>query len=129
MCTFQIGKTFEFAASHQLDRLPDGHKCRRMHGHNYTVEVTLGTDELDPATGFVLDYGDLDPVKRWIDRTLDHRHLNDLIDVPTAEELALYLHGVITDELRIPDVIAVRVSEQPRTWAEFRSACNCHEDE
>lgn len=124
MCTYEIGKTFEFAASHQLDTLPDDHKCRRLHGHNYTVEVVLGTDELDEH-GFVLDYGDLAIVRRWIDTTLDHRHLNDVLERPTAERLAAYLFDVITEECRIPDVIMVRVSEQPRTWATFRPCEDC----
>ncbi len=75
---FTITKEFAFSASHVLDRLPGWHPCARMHGHNYVVvfELSAHAEELTDA-GFVRDYRDLDPVKKWIDVTLDHRHLNE----------------------------------------------------
>ena len=74
---FIISKEFHFSASHQLDHLPDGHQCARLHGHNYVVIVDLRCADLD-ANGFVLDYGELDSFADWIKRTVDHRHLNDV---------------------------------------------------
>ncbi|TLQ47789.1 6-pyruvoyl trahydropterin synthase family protein [Streptomyces marianii] len=116
-----ISKEFHFSASHQLDRLPEGHPCARMHGHNYilVIELTSAPDELTDA-GFVRDYRDLAEFKDWIDSALDHRHLNDCVPGrnPSAEQIAMWVHE--TWSPRIPELSAVRVSETPKTWAEYR---------
>jgi len=116
---YTIGKTFDFAASHQLDQLPEGHKCKRLHGHNYTVEIVLAATQLD-ANGFVKDYGDLDQVKKLIDEQLDHRHLNDLLSVPTAEILAEWLFNTLI--LVYPMMQSVTVRETPKTFATVQRA-------
>jgi 6-pyruvoyltetrahydropterin/6-carboxytetrahydropterin synthase len=118
--TISITKKFEFSASHQLSGLSEGHQCARLHGHNYVVELELSADrsELTPV-GFVRDYGELAPFKSWLDRTLDHRHLNDLVDDnPTAENLAVWVYDQWSKEL--PELSSVRISETPKTWAEYR---------
>jgi 6-pyruvoyltetrahydropterin/6-carboxytetrahydropterin synthase len=115
---YAITKQFAFSASHALDHLPEGHPCARLHGHNYIVEVVLQADELDHS-GFVRDYNDLSPLKEFIDSKLDHRHLDDVIDVPsTAENLAHFLYKFAKGMWS--EVSAVRVSETPKTWAEYR---------
>ena len=68
---FRISKEFHFSASHQLHGLPEGHQCARLHGHNYIIRVTLASETLNEV-GFVQDYGDLKPIGKWIDETLDH---------------------------------------------------------
>lgn len=117
--TYIISKRFEFSASHQLDGLPDDHQCSRLHGHNYIVEVVLEAATLNPV-GFVRDYGELAPIKEYIDGVLDHRHLNDQVPPynPTAEVLAHIIYAAFKD--RLPELAAVRVSETPKTWAEYR---------
>lgn len=116
--TFTITKEFAFSASHQLDGLPAEHQCARLHGHNYVIEVVLAGDRLNPV-GFVRDYGELAPVKAYIDGELDHRHLNFVLPMnPTAEHLAAWLYDRFAGEL--PELVAVRVSETPKTWAEYR---------
>lgn len=128
---FRISKRFDFSASHQLSGLPDDHPCSRMHGHNYSIEVEICRTEgnLDEV-GFVFDYRKLDVVKKWIDETLDHRHLNDALRFnPTSELLARWLYHEVNDLLgweqyvhdkRAAHVSAVRVYETPKTCAEFR---------
>lgn len=120
---FTIAKSFPFAASHQLDGLEPGHKCARLHGHNYLVDVEL-RGPLD-AAGMVLDYGRLAPFARYVAERLDHRHLNDVMGFnPTAERLAEFLFIKATDALgTLPvgvTVTAVRVCETNRTVAEYR---------
>jgi 6-pyruvoyltetrahydropterin/6-carboxytetrahydropterin synthase len=116
--TYTIGKRFDFEASHQLEGLPAGHKCGRLHGHSYQVEVELAAEALDEH-GFVLDYGDLAPVKKFIDDQLDHHHLPDVVAFQTsAENLARWLFGQV--RALVPYVTAVRVSETRKTWAEYR---------
>lgn len=115
---YTITKQFAFSAAHQLHGLRADHPCSRVHGHNYTVEVELRSEQLD-ATGFVVDYNDLALLKQYIDGTLDHRNLNDVLPVQTsAENLARHLYDWCA--ARWPQVAAVRVSETPKTWAEYR---------
>jgi 6-pyruvoyltetrahydropterin/6-carboxytetrahydropterin synthase len=115
---FVISKRFEFSASHVLLGLPEGHPCGRLHGHNYIVEVELTSEHLN-RLGFVRDYGELVQLKRYIDDQFDHRHLNDVLAInPTAENLAATLFHFCASMW--PEVSAVRVSETPKTWAEFR---------
>lgn len=116
---FRITKEFHFSASHQLCGLPDDHPCARLHGHNYIAEVELSGPDLDQY-GFVLDYRELAPLKAYIDDHLDHRHLNDVLghDKVTSEVLAKHLYDWAKS--RWPEVSAMRVSETPKTWAEYR---------
>lgn len=115
---FTISKRFEFSASHQLEGLPEGHPCSRVHGHNYAVEVVLQSEILDD-TGFVVDFKDLKPLKTYLDDALDHRHLNDVLPVQTSsEQIAKHLYDWCKE--RWDQVVAVRVSESPKSWAEYR---------
>jgi 6-pyruvoyltetrahydropterin/6-carboxytetrahydropterin synthase len=120
---YRIEKTFHFSAAHQLTHLaahtPE-HKCARLHGHSYRVRVTLESDALD-ADGFVLDYGLLEPVRRYIDAELDHRNLNEVLGIGTytsAEAIARALYERFEPEL--PLLASAAVSESPDTWAEYR---------
>ncbi|WAL72864.1 6-carboxytetrahydropterin synthase [Kitasatospora sp. YST-16] len=117
-----ISKEFHFSASHVLDVLPGWHPCARMHGHNYivVVEMSAPRERLTEA-GFVRDYRDLGEFKKWLDDTLDHRHLNEVLgpDVPpSAENLAIWLFECWND--RLPELTGMQVSETPKTWAVYR---------
>ena len=99
--------------------MPADHQCARLHGHNYVVVVELSSPTLDQY-GFVRDYTELKPLKDYIDDTLDHRHLNDVLgdDCTTAERLAKHLYDWCKE--KFPETSGVRVSETPKTWAEYR---------
>jgi 6-pyruvoyltetrahydropterin/6-carboxytetrahydropterin synthase len=118
-----IGKRFTFEAAHRLAGLPDGHKCGRLHGHSYTVEVMLTAAALS-GPGFVADFAVLDPLKEHLAQAYDHQVLNEVIDAePTSENLAQALFDWCTASIRLPGPAsfeAVRVSETPATWAEYR---------
>jgi len=115
---YTIAKQFAFSASHILTGLPEGHKCGRLHGHNYVVEVILASRELNEHD-FVVDYGDLASLKAYVNKSLDHRHLNDVLPFKTtAENLARHLFDFC--EFEWPETVAVRVSETAKTWAEYR---------
>ena len=116
---YRISKQFAFSASHQLMGVPEGHPCSRLHGHNYIVEIELSGESLNEA-GFVRDYLELGELKSYIDEVLDHRHLNEVLgdDNVTAERLAKHLFDWSFD--RWPEATAMRISETPKTWAEFR---------
>jgi 6-pyruvoyltetrahydropterin/6-carboxytetrahydropterin synthase len=120
---FAISKRFGFSASHQLGCLPADHPCARLQGHNYEVELVLESTELEPA-GFIVEYGRLDTFKRYLDDFLDHRHLNDVLECqPPAELLARWLFdwcAAHLDPSIARHLVAVRVSETPKTCAEYR---------
>lgn len=114
---YTISKEFAFEASHQLIGMPEGHQCARLHGHSYRVVMVLEGEALNEL-GFVRDYGDLKIVKDYLDDTHDHRHLNDIYGQPTAEVIAYALFQTFCRLL--PELVAVRVSETAKTWAEYR---------
>lgn len=120
---FTISKSFRFEASHRLAGLPEDHKCGRVHGHSYAVTVELDAEQLDPP-GFVMDFGELSPVGDHLNTAFDHRHLNDVITVePTSENLARLLTDWCLEHLTLPGAVcsvAVRVSETPSSWAQYR---------
>ena len=116
---FRITKEFHFSASHHLVGLPEGHQCARMHGHNYIVVVELASETLT-GPGFVRDYHDLGPLKAYIDEELDHRHLNDVLGDDRVSTECVAKHLFDWCAARWPEVAAVRVSETPKTWAEYR---------
>lgn len=112
----KIAATYEFEAAHQLPRLPEGHKCRRLHGHNYKVEVAvLGEPD---ARGFVMDYAELDAIVQPIIARLDHQYLNQIegLENPTSEVLVMWLKDRITPHVQ--NEFTVRIYETPRYWVE-----------
>jgi 6-pyruvoyltetrahydropterin/6-carboxytetrahydropterin synthase len=82
-----IIKEFHFEASHVVPDHPG--KCRRLHGHSYKLQVAL-YGEVDPATGFLVDFADLKAAVLPLIDTLDHRHMNFFIENPTAENIAAW---------------------------------------
>ncbi|MEV0003435.1 6-carboxytetrahydropterin synthase QueD [Micromonospora sp. NPDC050980] len=120
---YRIGKSFAFEAAHRLGGLPERHKCARVHGHSYTVEVTLVAHVLS-GPGFVVDFADLEPVKQYLADTFDHRLINEAIAVePTSENLSRLIFDWCAERLPLPDGVcieAVRVSETATSWAEYR---------
>jgi 6-pyruvoyltetrahydropterin/6-carboxytetrahydropterin synthase len=120
---YRIGKAFSFEAAHHLPGLPAAHKCSRPHGHSYTVEVIVAAGELT-SPGFVADFADLGPLRDHLAAELDHRDLNEVLDIePTSENLARHLYEWCRDNIPLPRaarVEAVRVSETAPAWAEYR---------
>ncbi|MGH3518336.1 MAG: 6-pyruvoyl trahydropterin synthase family protein [Haloechinothrix sp.] len=103
--------------------LPETHKCRRNHGHNYMVTVTLTADGLN-GYGFVTDFGDLAPFRDYLKTTFDHRRLNDQLDFhPTSELLAVHFGRWFIDNVE-PDIhgrlVSVEVSETSSSSARWR---------
>lgn len=88
----RLTREFTFEAAHHLPRAPEGHKCRRLHGHSFRVEVTVEGD-VDPATGWFLDYGVIRDAVEPVRSKLDHYCLNDIegLSNPTSEELCRWI--------------------------------------
>lgn len=120
---YLITGTFTFAAAHHLTRLPDGHKCARNHGHTWTIEVTLSSTTL-VGPGWVADFADLKPLGTFINDTLDHRDLNEVLPAqPTSELLAAFLADWCMRHLEEPlgaRLESIVVSEGGANRVEFR---------
>ena len=88
----EIFNEFTFEAAHLLPNLPDGHKCRRLHGHSFRVTVTVA-GPMDGHTGWVMDFADVEAACEPIRRELDHHYLNDIggLENPTSEIIARWI--------------------------------------
>lgn len=88
----EIFKAFTIEAAHWLPNLPEGHKCRRLHGHSFRVEVHVG-GELDPKLGWVADFADVSEAFQPLFEQLDHHCLNEVpgLENPTSEALAIWI--------------------------------------
>ncbi len=115
----RITKQFTFDSAHWLPKVPSAHKCRRLHGHTYHVELGLEGD-LDPQMGWVVDYGEITAAFKPLLEKLDHQCLNELagLDNPTAENLAVWIFRRLKPDL--PLLTDVLVRETPSTSAIYR---------
>ncbi len=88
----EIFKEFTFEAAHLLPNVPPGHKCRRLHGHSFRVEIAVRGD-VDPETGWVMDFADLKRAFEPLYDQLDHHYLNEIegLENPTSEQLARWV--------------------------------------
>ncbi len=88
----RLVKEFGFEAAHALPTFPEGHKCRRLHGHSFRIEVAVEGD-VPAERGYLLDYGELKAACEPVREQLDHRLLNDIpgLDNPTSEVLARWI--------------------------------------
>ena len=90
--TAEIVQGFRFEAAHFLPNVPPEHRCLRMHGHSYKVDVHV-RGAVDPQSGWVLDFYDLEKAFAPLLATLDHHVLNDVPGLanPTAENIARWI--------------------------------------
>lgn len=121
----KITKRFKFEAAHNLPTMPDGHKCRRIHGHNFKVEVNL-LGEVNPETGMIQDFGEIKTIINPIIDMLDHQFINEvgeeknipLLKIPTTENLVMWFYHEIKP--LIPALYSVVIHETDNNTCEYR---------
>jgi 6-pyruvoyltetrahydropterin/6-carboxytetrahydropterin synthase len=88
----RLVKELRFEAAHRLPKVPAGHKCQRLHGHSFKVELTVA-GPVNEETGWFIDYDILEAVWRPLYDVLDHNYLNEVpgLENPTSEHLARYI--------------------------------------
>ena len=88
----ELRKSFQFEAAHLLPHLPLDHKCRRLHGHSFRVELAV-SGSCDPVLGWVMDYADIASAFQPVFKQLDHYYLNEIpgLENPTSENLAVWI--------------------------------------
>lgn len=114
----KITQAFTFEAAHHLPKVPATHRCHNMHGHSYRVELTV-TGAVDPTTGFVVDFFDMESAFAPFLKQLDHHCLNDIVGLenPTAENIAIWVWQKVKPALTI--LTSVKVFETPHCFAEY----------
>ena len=93
----EVFKEFMIEAAHRLPNVPEGHKCSRLHGHSFRIEVWVQGD-VDRDTGWVMDFGNISDAFAPLLDQLDHHYLNDVegLSNPTSENLARWVWGRLT---------------------------------
>lgn len=79
-----------FDSAHWLPNVPDGHKCKNMHGHTYRVRIEM-TGPIGKETGWVLDYDTIKKTWNSVKCHLDHKVINDVLPNPTCELIAEWI--------------------------------------
>ena len=104
----ELRKTFQFEAAHLLPHLPEIHKCRRLHGHSFVVDVVV-EGECDPKLGWLMDYADISAAFKPIHDQLDHYYLNEItgLENPTSENLAAWIWQRLRPKLPLLKEIVV----------------------
>ena len=110
----EIYKVFAFDAAHFLPNVPEGHKCRGMHGHTYHLTVYI-KGQPEPELGWIIDFKELkDRVLPVVDM-LDHKVINDVpgLENPTAELITAWFWNQLKPML--PGLSRVELNETPTT--------------
>ncbi len=83
---------FRFEAAHRLPNVPPGHKCARLHGHSFRVELAVA-GPVDERSGWFIDFQVLHDAWKPLGDKLDHNYLNDVegLENPTSEILARWI--------------------------------------
>lgn len=115
----RLTKQFHFEAAHRLPTFPEGHKCRRLHGHSFRFDVVV-EGEVDPAKGYLVDYGDIKQAAAPVLQQLDHFYLNEIAGLgnPTSEVLAQWIWQRLKPAL--PMLSAIIVYETCTSACEYR---------
>jgi 6-pyruvoyltetrahydropterin/6-carboxytetrahydropterin synthase len=114
-----LRKTFQFEAAHLLPNLPASHKCRRLHGHSFKVDVIV-SGPCDPSLGWLMDYADISAAFRPLWEQLDHRYLNEIpgLENPTSEQIAFWIWDRLKPQL--PLLAEIVVAETCTASCSFR---------
>ena len=115
----EIYKEFSFDSAHFLPNVPEGHKCKNMHGHTYRLRVYVeGTP--DPHLGWIMDFKDLKDALSGVIDLLDHKLINDIpgLENPTAENITIWIWKQVQPLL--PQLSKIEMYETPTTGVIYR---------
>lgn len=88
----EIFKDFTVESAHFLPNAPEGHKCRRLHGHSFKLGIYV-SGEVSPDSGWLIDFGDISKAFAPLYAVLDHNLLNEIdgLGNPTSENIAIWI--------------------------------------
>ena len=116
-----IFKIFTIEAAHRLPNVPEGHKCARLHGHSFRIEIHVAGD-LGEHTGWVMDFADVKAAFGPIFDQIDHRYLNEIegLENPTSEHLAIWIWNRLKPAL--PQLSEIVVHETCTSGCRYRGS-------
>ena len=105
----EIFKEFTFEAAHHLPNVPADHKCGRLHGHSFRVELHV-SGEVDAHYGWIMDFADMKTAFKPVLDLLDHNYLNEIpgLDNPTSENIASWIWTQVSPRLPLLSKVVVR---------------------
>ncbi len=114
----RIFKHFSFDSAHFLPNVPEGHKCKEVHGHTYRAKMYFEGD-LDPHLGWVIDFAEIKKVVNPVINQLDHKMLNDIkgLENPTCENIAIWLWDQVKPSL--PSLVKIELYETLSSGVEY----------
>lgn len=97
----EIFKEFSVESAHFLPNAPEGHKCRRLHGHSFRIGIHV-SGEVASESGWVIDYGDISKAFAPLHSILDHSLLNEIegLSNPTSENITVWIWDRLKPVLR-----------------------------
>jgi len=115
----ELKKKFTFEAAHSLPNTPEGHKCRRLHGHSYTIEIEV-KGEVGEHSGWLIDFTDIKTAWEPLHAELDHYYLNEIegLENPTSEVLSGWIWARLAP--RLEHLSAVTVHETCTSSCTYR---------
>ena len=105
----RIYKDFQFEAAHFLPSAPEGHPNARIHGHSFRARISI-EGEPDPTTGLIMNLSELEAALQDVQRTLDHRLLNEVegLGIPTLERIAIWVWNKLSN--RVPGLAEIEIA-------------------
>lgn len=115
----RLVREFSFEAAHRLPNASPGHKCGRLHGHSFRVEVVC-EGEADRKTGWLVDFAEIKRAFSELHELLDHQYLNEIegLDNPTSENIAKWIW--VRLKPRLAPLAQVNVAETSTLRCEYR---------
>jgi 6-pyruvoyltetrahydropterin/6-carboxytetrahydropterin synthase len=115
----RLTKDFRFEAGQMLPNVEGGHKCGRIHGHSFKVEISVEGD-VDPKTGWIYDHARIGEAMRPLLEQLDHAYLNDIegLENPTIENMAAWFWKRL--EPHCPGLCEIVIHETPTARCTYR---------
>lgn len=105
----EIFKEFNIEAAHRLPNVPSNHKCFRLHGHSYKIEIHVSGQAAE-ETGWIIDFSEIKDAFQPIFDELDHNYLNEVegLSNPTSENLAVWIWNRVIKTLPNLSKVVVR---------------------
>lgn len=115
----RLTKDFRFEAAQTLPAAPKGHKCHRMHGHSFKIEISV-EGEVDPRTGWFYDHARIGDAMKPLLAQLDHSYLNEIpgLENPTIELMAAWFWEKLAP--LCPGLCEIVIHETPTARCAYR---------
>lgn len=115
----RLVKDYRFEAAQTLPNLPGDHKCKKMHGHSFKIEISV-EGEVNPQIGWVYDHAEISKAMNPLLDLLDHSYLNEIegLENPTIEIMAAWFWIRLSPQL--PGLCEIVIHETPTARCVFR---------